>query len=85
MHRLKVAGHRMPHCLMVVGDFNIMNTVSVETETYAPLVVDTDAPLHRSLARKGFKTIGGRQAQIVNFYGRIQLGKPHKYSLLNVV
>lgn len=85
VNRLEVAGHKFPPYSVVISYFNIMGAVGIEPETYAPLVVDSNAPLTCSLARKSFEAIRGRKPQVIDPYRRIELGKPHERPLLNIM
>lgn len=62
---------------MVVGYFNVACFAVGERETYAPLVVDPDAPLPCPVAGKGLKAVRLRHQQIRNLTSIVQLSQAH--------
>lgn len=62
---------------MIIHDFNIKGIAIFETEAYAPLIVDANAPLTFAVMRQGFQPVRWRHAEIVEADGPIQLGQAH--------
>jgi len=60
---------------MIVNDFHIVSIAADPPEADAPLVVDPNTVLIRSIAGELFQSIGRWRSQIVEIDGRIELAK----------
>ena len=58
---------------MVINDFNISGTSFCPSEADSPLPVYTDTVLSGSIALKRFKSITGRNSQIIEICGNFKL------------
>jgi hypothetical protein len=57
---------------MVIDDLNVVGMAALEAETYAPLIVDTDAPLPDSVALQLLQPVIGRDTQIFLFFSPVE-------------
>ena len=65
---------------MVIDDLNVIGLAALEAETYAPLIVDTDAPFPESVALQRFQSVIRRDTQIFRFFRPVehrQLAQSH--------
>jgi hypothetical protein len=60
---------------MVIHDFDVFCTGGGPTETNAELVVNADAVLIRTVALERLETVPGRDAQVFEPSGDLQLSK----------
>jgi hypothetical protein len=60
---------------MIVDDFDILGAVISPSDTHPELVVDPDAVLSLSIAFKGFQTIPGWNAKVIQPARNLQLTK----------
>jgi hypothetical protein len=85
MNRGKVVfGNHGLASLMVIDNFDIVSLSAFKSETYAPLIVDADAPLSGPVSGQRFQAVGRRHAKIVNHHSRVQLDQSFDRSLQNV-
>ena len=68
---------------MGIGDFYIGGLPVIPTEDQAPLLIDSHAPGTLEIAIEGFEPIVGRDSQILQNLGRVNLLQPRKSQLLN--
>jgi hypothetical protein len=59
---------------MIIHDFDIPNMTFPLLKAYSPLVIDSNASLPFSTARKLFKTIARRNTQLLESFYSVQLG-----------
>jgi len=67
--------------LVAVNNLNIVSVAVLKTETDTPSIIDADAPLPFSIARKFLKMIGRGHTQILNFHSGIKLLQSHEGAL----
>lgn len=56
---------------MVVKNLNVECIAVLETETYAPLVVDADAPLSGAAMRQGLQSVGWSHNKQFVYFGQV--------------
>jgi hypothetical protein len=61
--------------LVVIGDFDFVGILAFPAKAHAILVVDADAVLAGPVALKGFESVAGRNAQMVEGGGSFELGE----------
>ena len=62
---------------MIVNDLDLPYVAIAPDETYAPLLIDANAVLPKSVATKHFQPVAGRNSQIIETASRVdrnQLG-----------
>jgi hypothetical protein len=69
---------------MIIHNFNVVRVFAAPAEANAPLVVDADAMLPRSIAFQGFQAVAGRQGQIAQFARAINLRELPQGHALNL-
>jgi hypothetical protein len=57
---------------MVIDDLNVVGMTALKTETYAPLIVDANAPLPDSVALQLLQLVIGRNTQIFQIFRPIE-------------
>lgn len=60
---------------MIIDDFHIMGTIIAPHKTDAPLVVDTNAVLSRTITSQRLETIAGRAVRSSRFWAGESLGR----------
>jgi hypothetical protein len=60
---------------MIIDDFDVLGAGIAPSETHPELIVDPDAVLFPSIALKGFQTIPGRNAKVLQPTRNLQLTK----------
>jgi hypothetical protein len=60
---------------MVVNDLNILGVVTGPAKADSPLIVDPDAVLPASVAPQGLQSIAGRDSQVVEAAGDLELAQ----------
>ena len=63
---------------MVIDNLHIEGVTAFESKTYAPLIIDSNAPLPFAIMLQWLQAIREREAQIVQRRGRIELDKSHR-------
>mgnify|MGYP001610886103 CR=1 FL=1 len=56
---------------MVINDFNVVSIAIFKTETYAPLVINSDTPLPSTVVNQRFQFVGRREAQILDAHSPV--------------
>ena len=69
---------------MIVYDFHILDTVFGPDETHAVCVVETNGMLAFAVALKRFQPIAGRDPQVVELLGDVELLEFAKGNFLDV-
>jgi hypothetical protein len=69
---------------VVINDFHIFRTQIRPTKADAPLFVDTNAVLTRTISLERFKVIAGRHPQIIKSTGDLELSQFPPRNLGNV-
>jgi hypothetical protein len=62
---------------MVIHNLDFVGVAVGETKADTPLVIDPDRMPAGAVASQRFKSVRGRQPQIINSGSRIQLPQPH--------
>jgi hypothetical protein len=70
---------------MIIRYLNLEGVAVRKPEAQPPLVVNTDAVLTRPVTLERFQPIGGRQTQVFNNDGGIQLLESHDGPLQNIL
>jgi hypothetical protein len=69
---------------VIIYDLDIVSVALLPFKTDAPLVVDANAPLTRSLPKELFQMIGGRDSQIIYGEGIVNHSQFPQCDLLNI-
>lgn len=69
---------------MIVGDLDLMGVVVFPDEDDPPLLVDTDAVMGAKVSGEFFKTVAGRDAEVIQFRGCMKLIQFDLGACLNV-
>jgi hypothetical protein len=69
---------------VVIDDLYIKCITALEPKTETPLIVDANAPLTNAITDQLLQSVGGRQSQIIDSCGCIQLQQAHDCAFSNL-